>query len=69
MEYYAIILNDNYEDYRAFQKNTYVLMKKQVLKLYTHCSCNFLKHTPTGEKSGGNSNSGYVRVAELLVIF
>ena len=31
---YAIILNDDYEDYAPFQQNTYVLMTKQVLKLY-----------------------------------
>lgn len=50
MEYYAIILNDNCEDYRAFQKNTYVLMKKQVLKLYAHCNYNFVKHSYWGKK-------------------
>lgn len=43
MEYYAIILNDDYEDYGAFQKNTSGLIK-QVLKLFAHCSYNFVKY-------------------------
>ena len=44
MAYYAIILNDDYEDYGAFQKNTSGLIKKQVLKLFAHCSYNFVKY-------------------------
>lgn len=61
-------LNDDYEDYRAFQKNTFVLIKNQVLKLYAHCNYNFIEHTHI-KKNSGNNNSGYIRVAELLMIF
>ena len=44
----------------AFQKNTYGLMKKQVLKM----CYKFVKHMHI-LKNNGNDNSGYVRVAEL----
>lgn len=60
---YAVILNDDYEEYGAFQKDTYVLMKKAGLKIV----CPLQLHT-WGWGTAGNDSGGYVRAAELLMI-